>query len=858
LRARLFENTFESMKCDSLGTSVTPQVDKPKLIDVTPYSKKLHASIPSHYVPQPKEFNVVKHSNENVSSDTVNASSIGLVHIARTRRPQPKGNTRNDRVPSASKSSEVKKNVKVEDHRRILLLSKNQKTMSSECNNINLSIRNDKSEIICGTCKQCLVTANHDACLLSPVNALNSCANNLCANASPSANQKRHKTQKSPSGGTLASLEIWMVLTCFKAIVLQISTPSISMTWPQLHPYVSWPGKRKSASHPPKPVPNSKQRLHLLHMDLCGPMRVASINEVTKNFLRKIYVHLQAPFIIVRTKNETKFKNHVLKEYFDSVAITHETSASKTPQQNGVIERKNRTLVEAARTIKPDISYLYVFGALCYPKNDREDIGKLGAKGDIGFFIRYSSNYVAYIGYNRRTKKIIETMSITFDELSAMAFEQNSSRPGLQSLTSRQISSELELTYAPSTITPQRPSERDLDILFAPLHNEYLGGRPSEAPRTILATPQQRNHTPLLTASVADDVLNAVFEEGINIEKSFAPVSRMEAIRIFLAYAAHKGFTVYQVDVKTTFLHGLLKEDVYVCQPKGFIDVDHPSHVYKLKKALYGLKQASRACQNRRDLPKDTPIDRLEVLRYDFGKRSKVRMGIMPTETELTLEQSQQVSMLLEIAGELGYPLSLAESWKGNDVCARWEFSKIKILDYKHAEGTTKNSQDNKVLRLEIVPDDDDDDDVYTDATHLASKILIIDYKIHTERNRPYLEIIRADGNHRERFTKSEPKNYSDDFLLNTLKIIFKKPNVEANVWKDQKGKYGLANVKRWKLFESCGVHYLTLLTTQIFLLVVRMHPLTRFTLEQMINDVRLEVEDESEMSLELLRLVRR
>nr|GEY48565.1 hypothetical protein [Tanacetum cinerariifolium] len=123
-----------------------------------------------------------------VSSDTVNASSTGLVHTARTRRPQPKGNTRNARVPSASKSSEVRKNVTVEDHRRILLLSKNQKIMSSECNNIKLAIQNDKSKIICGTCKQCLVSANHDACLLSAVNALNSRANNLCANAPLSAN----------------------------------------------------------------------------------------------------------------------------------------------------------------------------------------------------------------------------------------------------------------------------------------------------------------------------------------------------------------------------------------------------------------------------------------------------------------------------------------------------------------------------------------------------------------------------------------------------------------------------------------------------------------------------------------------
>nr|GFA95028.1 retrovirus-related Pol polyprotein from transposon TNT 1-94 [Tanacetum cinerariifolium] len=84
-------------------------------------------------------------------------------------------------------------------------------------------------------------------------------------------------------------------------------------------------------------------------------------------------------------------------------------------------------------------------------------------------------------------------------------------------------------------------------------------------------------------------------EEGIDFEESFAPVARMETIRIFLAYVAHKSFTVFQMDMKTTFLHGMLKEGVFVCQPEGFIDADHPSHVFKLNKALYGLKQAPRA-----------------------------------------------------------------------------------------------------------------------------------------------------------------------------------------------------------------------------------------------------------------------
>nr|GFA07206.1 integrase, catalytic region, zinc finger, CCHC-type, peptidase aspartic, catalytic [Tanacetum cinerariifolium] len=133
---------------------------------------------------------------------------------------------------------------------------------------------------------------------------------------------------------------------------------------------------------------------------------------------------------------------------------------------------------------KPDISFLYVFGALCYPKNDREDIGKLGAKGDIGFFIRTRS----YL------KKIMETMNVSFDELSAMAFEQRSSKPELNSMTSGHISSGLDLTYAPSTITTQQPSEGKLDLLFEAMYDDYIGGQPSATARTVSPTqePQVR------------------------------------------------------------------------------------------------------------------------------------------------------------------------------------------------------------------------------------------------------------------------------------------------------------------------------------------------------------------------------
>ncbi|GJT51178.1 retrovirus-related pol polyprotein from transposon TNT 1-94 [Tanacetum coccineum] len=293
-------------------------------------------------------------------------------------------------------------------------------------------------------------------------------------------------------------------------------------------------------------------------MDLCGPMRIASINgkryvlvivddysrytwvhflrskdeapEVIKTFLKRITVPFQIRHCHhYKNRSRTEFKNQILKEYFDSVGISHQASSVRTPQQNGVVERRNRTLVEAARTMlifsraplflwaeaiatacytqnrsiihrrfnktpyelingrKPDISFLHVFGALCYPKNDREDIGKLGAKGDIGFFIGYSADSCAYRVYNRRTKKIMETMNVTFDELSVMAFEQSNSKPGLQSMTSGQISSGLDLTYAPSTITTQKPTEGELDLLFEAMYDDYIGGQPSSAPRTVLA-----------------------------------------------------------------------------------------------------------------------------------------------------------------------------------------------------------------------------------------------------------------------------------------------------------------------------------------------------------------------------------
>ncbi|GJZ57475.1 retrovirus-related pol polyprotein from transposon TNT 1-94, partial [Tanacetum coccineum] len=464
---------------------------------------KVRASIRTNPITVSQPHVITKN---HVNSDSHGLSSTGVDNIAKTRRPQPRSNKKND-VPSASKSSCIKnKEVEVEEHHRNLLLYKNKKPMSSECNNVKLAIRNDKSEVVCAMCKQCLITANHDVCVLNYVNGMNSRGKKQKANASNVANQKKHKP-KIRKPNKVIQICLWCVNSgCSKHMTGNLKL-LINFVWKFLgtvrfrNDHVAailgygdfqWgnilitrvyfveglghnlfsvgqfcdsdlevfqnskyqkeylcpsceQGKSKKVSHPPKPGPNSKKRLHLLHMDLYGPMRVESINGKRK------------------LDNGTEFKNQVLKEYFDCVGISHQSSSVRTPQQNRVVERRNQTLVEAARTMT---------------------LGSLVQKGDIGFFIGYSPTFCAYRVYNQRKKKIMETMNVTFDELSTMAFEQRSSKPGLQGMTSEKISSGLNLTYAPSTITTQQPTERKLDLLFEAMYDDYIGGQSSAATRT--------------------------------------------------------------------------------------------------------------------------------------------------------------------------------------------------------------------------------------------------------------------------------------------------------------------------------------------------------------------------------------
>nr|GEY67740.1 integrase, catalytic region, zinc finger, CCHC-type, peptidase aspartic, catalytic [Tanacetum cinerariifolium] len=131
-------------------------------------------------------------------------------------------------------------------------------------------------------------------------------------------------------------------------------------------------------------------------------------------------------------------------------------------------------------------------------------------------------------------------------------------------------------------------------------------------------------------------------KEGVDFEESFALVARFEAVRLFIVYVAHKSFTVYQMDVKTAFLYGPLKEEVYVNQPDGFVDPYHPEKVYRLKRALYGLKQAPRACtpMATKHLDADlsgTPVDQTKYRNLSVPKNT-IHMGLWyPKDTGFEL-----------------------------------------------------------------------------------------------------------------------------------------------------------------------------------------------------------------------------
>nr|GEY92292.1 retrovirus-related Pol polyprotein from transposon TNT 1-94 [Tanacetum cinerariifolium] len=392
-------------------------------------------------------------------------------------------------------------------------------------------------------------------------------------------------------------------------------------------------GKAKQKSFHTKITPSSKRQLQLLHMDLCGPMRVASINgkryvleivddyarytwthflrskdetpEVIIDFLRLVQRGLHAQVRIVQTDKGSEFLNKTLHAYFAAEGILYQTSVARTPEQNGIFERQNRTLVEAARTMlsaakvplffwaeaiatacftqnrslviprhekipyqiindrKPSVKFFHIFGSLCYTVKDGENLDKMKEKGDACIFVGYSTQSRAYRVFNKRTRVIVETIHVNFDRLPHMASDHVSSDPILEcpimSLEHISLSPGLQcqdnVTQADRTIKSMQEELHQFDrldvweLVDRPLcknviNMKWLWKNKHDEENNVI-----QNKSRLVAKGYAQ-------KEGVDFKESFAPVARLEAVRLFIAYGAHKSFTVYHQDVKIVFLYG--------------------------------------------------------------------------------------------------------------------------------------------------------------------------------------------------------------------------------------------------------------------------------------------------------------
>ncbi|GJU06633.1 retrovirus-related pol polyprotein from transposon TNT 1-94 [Tanacetum coccineum] len=435
--------------------------------------------------------------------------------------------------------------------------------------------------------------------------------------------------------------------------------------------------KAKRSSFKSKTVPSLKGLLNLLHMDLCGPMRVASINgkkyildetlEVLKDFLMMIQRNLQALVISVRTDRGTEFLNKTLHAFFKEEAVRTMLSASKLPlffwaeaiatacytqNRSIIIPTHEKTAYHIINDRKPSIKHLYIFGCTCYLTRDGENLDKIKEKGDPCILAEYSTQSKGHRVNNKRTRLIVESIHLRFNEIKEMS-ETSSSPTDNSAPQDTHPSTNIHTTSEPSTPTNVHAEENNDDQaeFTNPFYSEYrwtkdhpltqVRGNPSKPVKTrrqlatdpemcmfalTVKTAEPKNIKETMVDSAWIEAMQEELHQfdklqvwelidkpfGKNVIKlkwlwknkkdedqtviqSLAPVARLEAVRIFVAYAAHKSFPIYQMDVKTAFLNSQLKEEVYVAQPDGFVDPEHLEKVYHLRKALYGLKQAPRA-----------------------------------------------------------------------------------------------------------------------------------------------------------------------------------------------------------------------------------------------------------------------
>ncbi|KAK1629192.1 hypothetical protein QYE76_003507 [Lolium multiflorum] len=356
----------------------------------------------------------------------------------------------------------------------------------------------------------------------------------------------------------------------------------------------------------------------------------------------------------IRSDNGSEFKNYTLNDFLSDEGIRHQYSAAYTPQQNGVAERKNRTLMDMARSMMAEYKSRYNFWAeaistACHSSNRlylRKGLNKTpyeiltGNKPNISYFkvFGYQAHEVEHTqeievaqveGQDgdpkdqvdqvipprpRRTKEEIEARRLARRdrnlELRGHTHDKVLGDVRAKVSTRRQLANFSNHHAYISLVEPKKVFEALEDSDWLEAMHEELNNFKRNKVWTLVEKPKGCRNvigTKWIFKNKQDEFGNVVRNkarlvaqgfsqvEGIDFGETYAPVARLESIRILLSYASHHNFKLQQMDVKSAFLNGPLHEEVYVKQPPGFEDLNFPNHVYKLDKALYGLKQAPRA-----------------------------------------------------------------------------------------------------------------------------------------------------------------------------------------------------------------------------------------------------------------------
>nr|GEV84930.1 retrovirus-related Pol polyprotein from transposon TNT 1-94 [Tanacetum cinerariifolium] len=380
--------------------------------------------------------------------------------------------------------------------------------------------------------------------------------------------------------------------------------------------------KEKGSSFKSKAVPSSKGRLNLLHMDLCGPMRVASINRkkyilvIIDDYSRYTWT------LFLRSKDETP---EVLKEFLTMIQRNLQTPKMELSIKLLLLEHLNRTTLLKDETIlwlrllkrcSQLQNFLYSFGLKQLQPHDAH----VPSQQELDLLFGPLYNEFFNPGSNPQDKQPSTNIQPTSAPSTPtyVHVEENNDNQAEEHLPNDEFTNPFcapaqdvvdSSSYNIVRGNPSRPVQTRRQLATDPKMCMFALTVSTAEPKNIkeamddsawieakVVMKNKKDEDQTVICNKARLVANGYAqEEGIDFEESFAPVARLEAVRNFVAYETHKSFLIYQMDVKTAFLNGPLKEEVYVAQPDGFVDHDHPEKVYQLKKALYGLKQAPRA-----------------------------------------------------------------------------------------------------------------------------------------------------------------------------------------------------------------------------------------------------------------------